>query len=217
MPAADPSEGHAAGRELTNGALLFGIHLTPNQLTTFESYISTLLFWRTRLSLTGAATDLSIVRDHILDSLAVVQLVASASSAADLGSGAGFPGVPLAIVCPGTRIALIESRRKRANFLREVVRRCELANAEVIEGRAEHLTSHVTRLFDVVVSRALWAVQDLLRIGANLVRQGGLVVAMKGPKGASEIAFAPGFGGLETVTYKLQGGIERILLVYRKL
>jgi len=217
MEAANRPDRQVASRELARGALLFGIDLTPQQLTAFETYINTLLFWRTRLSLTGATTDVSIVRDHVLDSLAVVQLLASTSSVADLGSGAGFPGLPLAIVCPGMQIALIESRRKRANFLREVVRRCGLTNAEVIEARAEHLPPHATRRFDVVVSRAVWPVPDLLRIGGELVRQGGRVLAMKSPRGATQVVFQPGFGGPDTVTYKLQGGIERILLVYRKL
>ena len=217
MEAANHSSKHAAATsELTKGALRFGMQLTTAQLTAFEAYITTLLFWRSRLSLTGAATNLAIVRDHILDSFAIAKYVLPASRAADLGSGAGFPGVPLAIVCPQASVTLVESRRKRANFLRDVVRRCKLTNTDVIEARAEDLPPQTAGTFDVVVSRAVWTVPEFLKLAASFLRSGGRAIAMKGPKGATEILSDPGFVEPETTTYQLLQGIERLLLLYRK-
>jgi len=206
----------AVVRALGNGALRLHIQLTPEQLSAFETYVTTLLFWRARLSLTGASTAADVVRSHILDSLAVVQHIAIGSKLMDLGSGAGFPGVPLAIVCPHASITLVESRRKRANFLREVVRRCGLANASVTEGRVEDLPPQVAGAFDLVVSRALWSVPDFLRIASRFLRSGGLLIAMKGPRGLDEAISAPGFWAPETITYNLEGGSPRMLVVYRK-
>lgn len=217
MEAADRSSAQAAAAsELARGALRFGIALTTEQLTVFETYVRTLLFWRARLSLTGAATDLAIVRGHIIDSLAIARFLVPGSRSADLGSGAGFPGIPLAIVRPQSSIILIESRRKRANFLRDVVRRCALTNAEVIEGRAEDLPPQSAASFDVVVSRAVWAVSDLLTIAAGLLRTGGLAIAMKGPKGVAEVASETAFSEPDVTTYDLPGEGQRMLLVYRK-
>lgn len=212
-----PAGTHAAARDLAEGAIRSGITLTAQQFAAFEAYIATLLFWRTRLSLTGAATPVDIVRAHILDSLAVVEHVPARSILVDLGSGAGFPGVPLAIARPHASITLVESRRKRANFLREVVRRSQLANTSVVEGRAEELSARAAGTFDVVVSRAVWSVPELLPVAAELLRSGGLAIAMKGPKGMREARPSPGFRTPETVTYKLHAGIERMLLIFRKV
>lgn len=216
MQAAEPSGGHAATSTLIQGALRFGVELTDAQLAKFDAYIATLLFWRARLSLTGATTDVVIVRDHILDSLAVAHYVVAGSRTGDLGSGAGFPGVPLAIVRPQASVTLVESRRKRANFLREVVRRCNLTNADVMEARAENLPLQIAGTFDVVVSRAVWTVADFLKIAAGLLRSGGLAIAMKGPRAVADIRQEPGFLQPEKITYHLQGTAERMLLLYRR-
>ena len=205
-----------ATAELARGALQLGVSLSPGQLAAFETYVNTLVFWRSRLSLTAAATPLAIVRSHILDSLPVARFIEPGWRVADLGSGAGFPGIPLAIVCPQSRIVLIESRRKKANFLRDVARRCQLANAEVSEERAEVLAAESPEIFDLVVSRAVWPVSDFLGISRALLRSEGLAIAMKGPKARAETTSDPAFASPQVVFYKLHGGIERLLLVYRK-
>jgi 16S rRNA (guanine527-N7)-methyltransferase len=217
MEAADRSPAKGAPlTELVRGAQEFGISLSSEQLAIFQAYIETLLFWRTRLSLTSAATALAVVRSHIVDSLAVARFIEPGWRVADLGSGAGFPGIPLAIVSPQSLIILIESRRKKANFLRDAVRRCGLTNVYVCEGRAE--TRPIQRLgtFDLVVSRAVWTVSDFLNVAGGLLRLGGLGVAMKGPRGLMETTTNPVFLQQEVVGYELHGGIERTLLTYRK-
>jgi 16S rRNA (guanine527-N7)-methyltransferase len=202
--------------ELTGGALELGIRLSIQQRAAFAIYLETLLLWASRLSLTGARTADEIVKRHILDSLSVTRYVRPGDKLADLGSGAGFPGVSLAIACPDSRVVLIESRRKRANFLREVARRCQLNNVDVLEERVEEVAARQPGSFDLVVSRAVWPVADFLRLCRLLLRSAGLAVAMKGSKGRSEITTDPGFSAPQMIPYTLPGGIARVLVVYPK-
>jgi 16S rRNA (guanine527-N7)-methyltransferase len=206
----------AAADELARGALELGIRLSSGQRAVFDIYLETLLFWASRLSLTGAKTVGEIVRRHILDSLWVARYVQPGGKLADLGSGAGFPGLPLAIACPRAVVVLIESRRKRANFLREAARRCGLSNVHVLEERVEEVAARRPGSFDLVVSRAVWPVADFLKLCRLLLRPAGLAVAMKGPKAHAEIAGDPGFSEPEVVSYRLPGGVERVLVVYRR-
>jgi 16S rRNA (guanine527-N7)-methyltransferase len=191
--------------------------LSETDIGRFQTYLDTLLLWRSRLSLTTARTALEIVRAHVVDSLAVAPFVKPGFRVADLGSGAGFPGLPLAIVCPESAVRLIEAKRKKANFLREVVRRAQLANVEIIEERAEHLAGNHLGAYDIAVSRAVWPLGPFLGICERLLRSGGLAIAMKGPKTLEE-AGGPGFSFSrgETVKYKLPSGIHRVLFVYRR-
>jgi 16S rRNA (guanine527-N7)-methyltransferase len=201
---------------LARGAAGFGIDLCSAQIAAFQTYIETLLFWRARLSLTGATSESAIVHDHIIDSLSIARFIQAGQRVADLGSGAGFPGIPLAIAGPEAAIWLVESRRKRANFLREAIRQCKLDNVQVIEGRAESLPAESVGTFDIVVSRAVWTISDFLEMAKPLLRIGGQAVAMKGPRGLAESTSHPAFSQPHVVRYELHDGIERMLLVFEK-
>ncbi len=219
MAGADTDAVRAALAELAAGARGFGLPLSIAQIACFEIYIDTLLVWNRRLSLTAARTAGEVVRKHILDSLPAARLIPSQSTiteprVADLGSGAGFPGVPMAIVRPDAHVTLVEPRRKRANFLREIAREVPLPNVEVREEHAETISGDAA-VYDLVVSRALWPLPKFLDISRRLLRPGGLAIAMKGPKTAAEET-APGFAAQETVRYALPDGAQHVLLVYRR-
>jgi len=190
----------------------------PEARAQFRAYLETLLLWRRSVSLTGAATPGAIAHDHIVDSLPVARLVRPGMRVGDVGSGAGFPGVPVAILCPAAAVALIEPRRKRANFLRDVVRQARLGNVEVVEDRVEALVTTLPGSFDLVVCRAFGALEVFLRLVLPLLAPGGAAVAMKGPRGVGEAAAAevPGYGGPDVVRYTLPSGAEHLLLVYRR-
>ena len=219
MPAPERTAARSAPiAELVRESAALGVTLSDAAITRFQTYIDTLLLWRTRLSLTTAATAQQVVREHILDSLALCRFIQRGMRVADLGSGAGFPGVPLAIACDSARVSLVESRRKKANFLREVVRSAMLANVEIIEERAERLVGDVTKPWDLVVSRAVWALTDFLAVSERLLVRGGLAIAMKGPKASSETlldrgTFVPG----DIVEYRLATGAHHRLMVYRRV
>jgi 16S rRNA (guanine527-N7)-methyltransferase len=211
---ADVSDAIAA---LVAGAGALGLILGPNAISQFEEYLSTLLLWRRRLSLISVGDVRTIVRNHVLDCLTVARFVRSGFRIADIGSGAGFPGIPLAIACPDAQVDLIESRRKKANFLREVVRNARLGNAQVIEARAESIGAEFVDVYDIAVSRAVWEIPRLLQVCARLLKRGGLAIAMKGPKALTEAAsHLNGFSEPQTVPYDLSGGARRALLLFRK-
>jgi 16S rRNA (guanine527-N7)-methyltransferase len=203
--------------DLRRAAEAAGVALTTDAISRFNSYLDTLLLWRVRLSLTATATRSGIIRAHIADALHVAPLIESGFQVADLGSGAGFPGVPLAIVCSGARFTLIESRRKRANFLREVVRRVQLANVEVIEARAESVPDPFSGVFDVAVSRAVWHLTQFLEISRTLLRVGGLAIAMRTLRAGESQDFYCGFSQHKVVAYQTPGGAQHVLFVYRKV
>jgi 16S rRNA (guanine527-N7)-methyltransferase len=212
-----PATTTAEVAELQREATRLGLALSPLELNRFRVYIDTLLLWRTRLSLTAAATGERIVRCHVLDSLALCRFVRDGMRIVDLGSGAGFPGIPLAIACGGARLSLVESRRKKANFLREVLRAARLANAEVIEDRADRLADHGGRRWDLIVSRAVWALSEYLDVSEPLLAAGGLVIAMKGPKATQEArAYHGRLIKTDVVDYELLSGARHRLLLYRK-
>ena len=210
-----PAEFTPIAGPLLRGAAGFGISLSAAQLAAFATYIDAILFWGARSSLTGATSAAVLIDEHIVDSLAPAPLVQNGMRVADLGSGAGFPGIPLAIVRPQAAVFLVESRRKRASFLHEAVRRCGLANVEVIEGRAESLPAGT--VFDLVVARAVWSVSEFLSVAGPRLAAGARAVAMKGPKGPAEITPTAQFSAAEVIPYRLRDRIERLLLVFRKL
>jgi 16S rRNA (guanine527-N7)-methyltransferase len=122
---------------------------------------------------------------HILNSAVVADLVEDGQLVADVGSGAGFPGIPMAILRPDVRFVLIEPMERRANWLAEVVvPELELKNVKVLRGRAEEAP---LRNYDVVTARAVSALPKLLRMLVPLTVQGGQVLAMKGSKAQDEI------------------------------
>jgi 16S rRNA (guanine527-N7)-methyltransferase len=155
--------------------------LSPTQLQAISTYVDLLLRWNARINLTAIRNPEEIVTRHFGESLfAARQLfptnpVQSASgkgprTAADIGSGAGFPGIPIKLWQPNLNLTLIESNHKKAAFLREVGRALELENVEVIADRAETIAD---RTFDLVTLRAVDKTDDVLPTAAKLLRPGG--------------------------------------------
>jgi 16S rRNA (guanine527-N7)-methyltransferase len=120
---------------------------------------------------------------HILNSAVVAELVPPGKTVCDVGSGAGLPGIPMAIVLPDTRFTLIEPMERRSEWLISVVEELGLRNVEVVRARAEE----VGEVFDIATARALSALPKLLRMCIPLVRHGGEILALKGSKAAEEI------------------------------
>jgi 16S rRNA (guanine527-N7)-methyltransferase len=184
---------------LTEGARRLGVELSQEHLAHFAIYLEELARWSTITNLVSQSAPETIVRKHILDSLAISPLIPPISRILDLGSGAGFPGLVLAIVQPTRKIVLLESQRKRANFLKQAARMIKLTNVKVFEGRAEVLAQEeaLQDAFSVVISRAAWSLPDFLRFASPFVADNGIVIAMKGPQGTQELLASPTLSGFE--------------------
>jgi len=155
-----PPRSRAPGPDvlLERGARALGLDLTGAQAEQFRTYREELLRWSARMNLTALRSAEAIVRDGFLDSLACATLIGSdAGRVLDLGSGAGFPGIPLALVRPAVAFTLVEASRKKTSFLRHIVRALGLGNAEVVLGRAEALGADaaLAAAFDLGLARAV--------------------------------------------------------------
>ncbi len=121
---------------------------------------------------------------HILNSAVVAELVSPATTVADVGSGAGLPGIPVALAQPQAQFTLIEPMERRSDWLKSVVLELQLENVRVLRARAEE----VAEVFDVVTARAVSALPNLLKMCVPLTKHGGEIIALKGSKAADEIA-----------------------------
>ena len=168
---------------LERGTEALHIALSPQAFHTLALYIDELQRWSQVFNLVGQHDAKTIIRQHILDSLAFSQILPWQGAFADLGSGAGFPGFLLAVAGPERQVFLIETRRKRANFLKQAARITDIQNIRVFEGRAEEFARHDRRpaWFDTVVTRATWDITHFLMLCFPIVKNGGYAVAMRGP------------------------------------
>ena len=173
--------------ELAEALVGRNISFTAHQFAQLELYQTLLSEWNQRMNLT-AIIDADEVREkHFLDCLLLVPLVKEAKSLVDVGSGAGFPAIPLAIALPELSIAMVEPIGKRTMFLNEVVKQLGLKNAIVFNERAEEFVQRKI-LYDVATARALAALPILLELCAPLVKTNGIVIAMKGSSALEELA-----------------------------
>lgn len=172
---------------LDAGLRTLGLDDVPRQ--PLMAYLALLLRWNRTYNLTAVRDPHDMVVRHLLDSLAAVPYLDGAGTLADLGTGPGLPGIPLAIARPSLRVALVESNGKKARFLREAVRTLRLDNAQVHECRAEALDR--PGAFDAITARALAALADILGFGGHLLRPGGRLLALKGARPDAEIAALP--------------------------
>lgn len=152
-------------------------------------YLALLDRWNRAYNLTAVRDPRQMVGRHLLDSLAMAPFLPGVARLADLGTGAGLPGIPLAITCPQLQVALVESNGKKARFLREAVRRLGLGNAEVAESRIEAFDAPAR--FDAITARALATLPQILALGGHLLAPGGRLLAMKGALPGDEIAALP--------------------------
>ena len=167
--------------------------LTPAQHEQLGRYIDLLLQANRRMNLTRILDREAAEVHHVGDALTLLRFIpAGPQRLADVGSGGGVPGIPLAIVRPDLQVVLIESTRKKATFLEEVASELGLANIRVSPTRAEDAgrSTELRESFDVVVARAVATMDWLAEWCIPLVKKGGKMLAMKGPKAAEELPAA---------------------------
>lgn len=175
-------------------------------------YLALLDRWNKTYNLTAIRDPREMVTRHLLDSLAMAPFF-STGTLADLGTGPGLPGIPLAITHPGLQVTLVESNGKKCRFMREAVRKLGLSNARVAESRAEALDE--PGAYDNLTARAMDTLAGIIAVGGHLLRPGGRLLAMKGVVPHEEIAALPAGWQVESITPLQVPGLvgERHLVV----
>ena len=181
---------------LTTRAAEAGIVLTAAQTAQFAVYNEMLIDWNTRMNLTALTAPADVAVKHIIDSLTAYDaaLFDGAATLIDVGTGAGLPGIPLAVYAPHIRVTLMDALQKRVRFLTEVTRAMGLTNTRCIHARAEEAarTAEHRAAYDIAVSRAVARMPVLLEYALPFVRVGGTFLALKGRAYAAEAAEGAG-------------------------
>ena len=165
------------------------IELDENQIKQFYLFMQLLLEWNEKINLTTITDENEIILKHFVDSLTVAKYIKKGAKVIDVGTGGGFPGIPLKIYRPDLDVVLLDSLNKRVNFLNDVIENLDLESIKVIHGRAEDAgqDKKYRESFDVAISRAVANMATLSEYLIPFVKVGGIAIAMKGPEIEEEL------------------------------
>ena len=165
------------------------IKLQDQELEQFYNYMLLLLEWNEKMNLTAITDENEIILKHFIDSITVNNYIKDNDVVMDIGTGAGFPGIPLKILKKDNKIILVDSLNKRINFLKEVCSNLGLKKVQCIHSRAEELANNIEyrEKQNVVVSRAVARLNILLEYMLPFVKVGGKCICMKGPDVEEEL------------------------------
>lgn len=203
-----------------------GISLDETMVKQFEIYYQKLIEVNQVMNLTAITEKEEVYRKHFLDSLEILRVLKnrSAYTLCDVGSGAGFPSIPLAIVQNTVRVSIVDSLNKRINFLGDLIKDLGLSNVEAIHARAEEYVKEKREFFDIVTARAVAKLNILAELCLPLTKLGGLFLALKGSSGKEELIEATNaiaqLGGklLNVIEFSLPDEEEkRQILVIQKI
>lgn len=180
------TERTALQRQLEDGIVALGLTLPEGAVARLLDYQALLVRWNAAYNLTAVRDPAGMITRHLLDSLTLLPYL-SGDSLADLGTGPGLPGIPLAIAAPGRRIVLVDSNGKKVRFLREAIRSLKLEGVEAIQSRVEAVQGP----FDCITARAFASLADMLGWGGHLLAPQGRWLAMKGRRPDDELEQLP--------------------------
>lgn len=162
--------------------------LSEEQIMQFYKYMNILVEWNEKMNLTAITEPNEVIKKHFVDCLSILKYIPKQCKLIDVGTGAGFPGVPLKIAESSLDITLLDSLNKRVNFLNEVINTINLEKIKAIHSRAEEYAIGEKReSYDVAVSRAVAELPTLLEYLMPYVKVGGICICMKGPKALEEL------------------------------
>ena len=167
---------------LKESADKLSIHLTEKQLEQFDIFYKLLIETNKSLNLTAITEMHEVVLKHFIDSIAITKYINFAEKRViDVGTGAGFPGIPLAIIVPSAKFVLMDSLQKRLRFIENVIEKCQIQNIDTVHGRAEDIGQNLEyrEKFDYCVSRAVAVLPVLLELCTPFVKVGGSFVSYK--------------------------------------
>ena len=210
---------------LTEELKKIGIENNIENSKKLYDYMNILLEWNNRINLTAIKEPKEIILKHFVDSLSIKEYIPQQAKVIDVGTGAGFPGIPNAIYRKDLKVTLLDSLNKRVNFLNEVVEELNLENVTVICSRVEDAGNNkeYREKYDVATSRAVSSLNVLAEYMMPLLKIGGIAICMKGPNYQAEIEDGKGalkkLGGMleKTIGVSPKGEeISRILVIARK-
>ena len=176
---------------LRQGIEDFGIEASDKMLADFQKYKEILVEWNQKMNLTGIEDEKEVFIKHFLDSISAVSkgYIKNGMSLIDVGTGAGFPGMPLRISLPDLKVTLLDSLNKRINFLQEVANQIDIDDIEFIHGRAEDFgkDENYRECFDIATARAVAGLPALMEFCVPFVKVGGHFVCLKGPNANLEL------------------------------
>lgn len=213
--------------QLKEDALQFGVELNEEQLSQFLRYYEMLIDWNEKINLTAITEFEEVLKKHFLDSISIGRFLKQDEKASilDIGTGAGFPGIPIKIAFPETKITLLDSLNKRVNFLNEVIKELSLDNISALHGRAEDFAKKedMREQFDFCVSRAVANLSSLSEFCLPYVKVGGIFISYKSEKAKEELETAKnaisilGGNSVKTEEFLLPGtDFKRNLIIIEK-
>lgn len=213
---------------LRNGIKELGLESNDRILDSFKTYREILVDWNQKMNLTGIEEEKEVFIKHFLDSLSATTngYIADGMSIIDVGTGAGFPGLPLRICLENVKLTLLDSLNKRINFLQEVSNNIGIDNIEFIHGRAEDFgkSEEYREKYDIATARAVAGLPVLIEFCAPFIKVGGYFVCLKGPNANLELEEAKkatevmGLEFVEKIDVKLpELDLSHNILVFRKI
>jgi 16S rRNA (guanine527-N7)-methyltransferase len=190
-------------KRLDEGAAEMGVQLDESQVDVLWRYAQMLRERNSHVNLTSIVSPEGILTLHMLDSLSVVSHLGGARTVIDVGTGGGFPGIPLAVACPQKQFTLIDGTQKKIRFVSEGIAALDIRNATAIAARAENLPKG--QVFDAVIARAVSTLADLVHNAGNLVAPDGRLLAMKGRLPEEEISGLPRTWHAEVTKLRVPG------------
>lgn len=175
--------------EMSKKSKILGVRFSVEQIEQFYKYMNLLIEWNEKMNLTAITEPKEIILKHFIDSITILKYIDDNSKLVDVGTGAGFPGVPLSIMNPTLKITLVDSLNKRLIFLQEVVKELNLKNIEIVHARAEEFgqNKNYREKFNIATSRAVANLATLSEYLVPLVKIGGKIISMKASNAKEEI------------------------------
>lgn len=212
--------------KFVSGMKSFGLDITDTQLEQFDKYYELLVEWNKKFNLTSITEYDEVLLKHFLDSVSIVKtdILCKPMSIIDIGTGAGFPGIPIKIMFPDTKVVLLDSLQKRVTFLNEVISSLSLDDITAIHGRAEDFGKDklYREQFDICVSRAVANLSSLSEFCIPFVKKNGYFISYKSEKASEELQVANhaidvlGGGNIETICFDIEGN-NRTLIKIEKI
>lgn len=201
------------------------IKVNDDEMDKLYNYMIGIIDWNDKVNVTAITEEKLFIVKHFIDSLLINHYLQGKESVIDIGTGGGFPGIPLKILNKNTKFTLIDSVNKKLNVIRDLSEKIKLENLEIIHTRAEDLASkkEYREMFDVATTRAVSNLSTILEYMLPFVKVGGLAICMKGPNYKEELEEAKKAieilgGKFEHIeTFNLEGEMERNVLVIKKV